>query len=42
MRNRQDRVREYGEDFVAAWEQEWADRGYRINWNTGLLVKIDK
>lgn len=40
--NREQRIKEFGIEIVEHDEQVWRDRGYKINYTTGLLEKINE
>jgi hypothetical protein len=42
MTNREVLIKKYGIEIVENDEKIWAERGYKINYNTNLLEKINQ
>ena len=38
---RKDKIKKYGIEIIKEDERVWKNRGYKINYNTGLLEKIE-
>ena len=42
MTKRDEEIKKYGIEIVEDDEKTWQKRGYTIDYNTGLLVKIER